>query len=268
MEIITLTLKAIQGINDLLKAREEVVWNKEQCKRLLERLQALISPLEKIKAKADPSQQPLVANIVQTIERASEFVQEFRQKKSIFKWLKRKDYKDDFQSLHEQVSQHVNDLNLGETVLIGEELHIAIKNAEKADENHLHELLEGIADQIEENHHEQTDMIRAMREGFGEEFKTVKSILAKLDTVNKEYRRCNEIPQKEISLDEMLGRGGFGVVRKGTWSYSQVAVKVFPSEMVTRRHVSMARKEAQVLQTLRHVNVVHFYGLCTEFRHS
>ena len=47
---------------------------------------------------------------VQTIERASEFVQEFRQKKSIFKWLKRNDYKDDFQSLHEQVSQHVNDL--------------------------------------------------------------------------------------------------------------------------------------------------------------
>ena len=78
MEIITLTLKAIQGINDLLKAREEVVWNKEQCKRLLERLQALISPLEKIKAKADPSQQPLVANIVQTIERASEFVQRCR----------------------------------------------------------------------------------------------------------------------------------------------------------------------------------------------
>ena len=127
MEIITLTLKAIQGINDLLKAREEVVWNKEQCKRLLERLQALISPLEKIKTKADPSQQPLVTNIVQTIARASEFVQEFRQKKSIFKWLKRKDYKDDFQSLHEQVSQHVNDLNLGETVLIGEELHIAMR---------------------------------------------------------------------------------------------------------------------------------------------
>ena len=265
MEIITLTLKAIHGINDLLKAREEVVWNKEQCKRLLERLQALISPLEKIKTKADPSQQPLVTTIVQTIERASEFVQEFRQKKSIFKWLKRKDYKDDFQSLHEQVSQHVNDLNLGETVLIGEELHIAIKNAEKADENHLHELLEGIADQIEENHHEQTDMIRAMREGFGEEFKTVKSILAKLDAVNKEYRRCNEIPKEEISLDEMLGRGSFGVVRKGTWSHLQVAVKVFHPGMVTHRIVSMARKEAQVMQTLQHGNVVNFYGLCTEF---
>ena len=67
MDVISLTLKAIKGINDLMKAWDEVVWNKEQCKRLLERLQALSSPLEKIKTKADPSQRQLVTNIVVTM---------------------------------------------------------------------------------------------------------------------------------------------------------------------------------------------------------
>ena len=174
MEIITLTLKAIKGINDLVKAKDEVVWNKEQCKRLLERLEALISPLEKIKTKADPSQRQLVTNIAVTIERALEFVHEFRHKKSIFKWLKRKDYKDDFKSLHEQVSQHVMDLNLSETALISDDLRIAIENAEKTDEDHLEELLEGMADQIQENHHEQKDLMRAMQEGFGEKIELSK----------------------------------------------------------------------------------------------
>ena len=45
------------------------------------------------------------------------------------------------------------------------------------------------------------------------------------------------------------------MVKKGTWANSQVAVKVFPSEMVTHRIVSIARKEAQVMESVKHVNV-------------
>ena len=267
MDVVSLALQAITVINTLMEMREEVVWNKEQCKRLLNRIDGLLSPIEKIKNKTPPDvgQQQLLENILSTIESATAFVQEFRHKKSIFKVLKRNDYKDEFKSLHEQVSQHVMDLNLGETALIGEELHTAIENAEKADDEHLEELLEGMADQIQDNHHEQTNLMKAMQEGFGEEFKSVKSALAKLDAVSKRSYRYTEISKDEVTLSGVLGRGTFGVVRKGTWSYSQVAVKVFPSEMVTRRHVSMARKEAQVMQTLQHGNVVHFYGLCTEF---
>jgi hypothetical protein len=130
MDVVSLALQAITVINTLMEMREEVVWNKDECKRLLNRIDGLLSPIEKIKNRIPPDvgQQQLLENIVVTIERASEFVQEFRHKKSIYKWLKRKNYKDDFKSFHEQVSQHVSDLNLGETAHIGEELHIAFEN--------------------------------------------------------------------------------------------------------------------------------------------
>ena len=115
-------IKAISAIEALMKMRKDIVWNKEQCKRLFERIDGLKPAIEKIKKEGDARQRQLVTNIVKTIEQATEFVLDFHHKKRIFKWLKRKDYKDDFQSLHEQVSQHVNDLNLGETVLIGEDV--------------------------------------------------------------------------------------------------------------------------------------------------
>ena len=175
MDILSLVLNAIKGINELAKMREDVVWNKEQCKRLLQRIDGLKTPLEMLKDKKHPDagQQERLVSVVSTIERATAFVRDFTQKKSIFKWLKRKDYKDEFKSFHEEVSQHVGDLTLGETVSISIS-QTAIENAEKADEDHLEELLEGMegmaeqlanmTDQLQDNHGEQSNVLKAIRE--------------------------------------------------------------------------------------------------------
>jgi hypothetical protein len=43
--------------------------------------------------------------------------------------------------------------------------------------------------------------MKAMQEGFEEEFKSVKSALAKLDAVSKKRYRYTEIPQAGISVN-------------------------------------------------------------------
>ena len=75
MEIDALTQKVIHDINDLVKVQNEVVWNREQSKSLVERLQTLIPHLEEIKTNADPSQQPLVANIVHRTRKYKQLIE-------------------------------------------------------------------------------------------------------------------------------------------------------------------------------------------------
>ena len=74
--------------------REEMVCYKEQCKRLLNRIDGLLSPIEKIKNRIPPDvgQEQLLENILATIDSVTEFVRKFRQKNTIFKVLKRNDY--------------------------------------------------------------------------------------------------------------------------------------------------------------------------------
>ena len=71
-------------------------------------------------------------------------------------------------------------------------------------------------------------------------------------------------------MNEILGRGAFSVVKKGTYASSPVAIRHFVSHFVTmetsetRDIVSQLRKEVKMMETLRHVNVIHIYGLCSE----
>ena len=179
MDVITLSSMALNAIVALINMRDEFVWNKEQCERLVSRIDGLKSPIEKIKNKESPDEghQQLLDNIISTIKNATDFMIQFREKRAIFQILRRKDYKEDFKTFHEEVSQHVGDLNLSETVIVGEELQAAIKSAEKADEEHLQELLEGMMEQLNDNHHEQTTLMKEMQEGFGMKFKSVEDAI-------------------------------------------------------------------------------------------
>jgi hypothetical protein len=145
-------------------------------------LRHLKSPIEKIKNKESPDEghQQLLDNIITTIRNATDFMIQFWEKRAIFQILRRNDYKEDFKTFHEEVSQHVGDLNLSETVIVGEELQAAIKSAEKADEEHLQDLLEGMMEQLNDNHHEQTNLMKEMQEGFGIEFKSVRLVKSRM----------------------------------------------------------------------------------------
>ena len=275
MDLVSTTISAIGAINTLVAVYNEVMYNREQCARLVERIEGLRSPLNTIKNKNPPDagQHKLLQNILATVQKAVEFVGQFQKKnKSILRGalevFKRKDYSVEFKVLHEEVTQHVGDLQLSETVLAGGKLANIMEKAKRADDEHLANVLVEMSDQLEkldDNQLEQKKMIREMEEALGERLESLQSAVAMLNVANKEMFRYNEVAKGDIKISRELGRGTYAVVKKGTWENSQVALKIFPSDFVTRQHVSMARKEAQVLENLKHANVVGFYGLCSDF---
>jgi len=68
---------------------------------------------------------------------------------------------------------------------------------------------------------------------------------------------------KEIVLGEEIGRGAFGVVYKGEWRGSVVAIKKMLMDNLLNKDPANFKAEASLMKSLRpHSNVVMLLGLC------
>jgi len=72
-----------------------------------------------------------------------------------------------------------------------------------------------------------------------------------------------EIPLDELVLGTKLGEGTFGVVYKGTWRGTSVAIKKLKTQNLTNEIIEDFRNEIAILGKLRHPNVVLFMGAVT-----
>ena len=71
-----------------------------------------------------------------------------------------------------------------------------------------------------------------------------------------------EIPAADVTLLSVLGRGGFGVVLKGRWVSTDVAVKVVKRvDQVGKASLELNR-EIELLFKLRHPNICSLFGFC------
>ncbi|KAJ3279188.1 hypothetical protein HK104_001683 [Borealophlyctis nickersoniae] len=78
------------------------------------------------------------------------------------------------------------------------------------------------------------------------------------------------IPSSSVVVDlaSTLGHGGFGIVRKGTWCGSPVAVKVLRDQALTERELRDFRQEARTNTAIpRHTNILAFFGIIDEPGH-
>lgn len=75
-----------------------------------------------------------------------------------------------------------------------------------------------------------------------------------------------EVDSTQVQLsDEVLGRGSYGTVYKGTWSAAKVAVKLFSERVADpERMLESVRQEAAFLARMRHPNIIMFMGVCTQ----
>ncbi|KAK6783269.1 hypothetical protein RDI58_021066 [Solanum bulbocastanum] len=69
-----------------------------------------------------------------------------------------------------------------------------------------------------------------------------------------------EIRWEDISLNEEIGQGAFGVVYHGIWKGSDVAVKVFFGNQCGETTLLDYKKEIDIMKRLRHPNVLLFMG--------
>ena len=69
------------------------------------------------------------------------------------------------------------------------------------------------------------------------------------------------IQYQDLKIGEKLGEGGFGVVYKGTWRVTDVAIKeLLPN--LTEEAIEEFEAEAQTMKRLRSPNIVQFFGYC------
>lgn len=69
---------------------------------------------------------------------------------------------------------------------------------------------------------------------------------------------------KELEIDakaDFIGRGGYGDVFKARWFGTQVAVKKFGKRYMTRKALKDFIKEIEMLNHLRHPNIVLYMGV-------
>jgi serine/threonine protein kinase len=81
-----------------------------------------------------------------------------------------------------------------------------------------------------------------------------------VDAAEEHTAVADELQWSDISLREQIGKGGHGVVRRGTWMGADVAVKMLKQQAKGR---SALLAEAAVLRGLQHPHVVRVFGFCT-----
>ncbi|PRP83700.1 putative leucine-rich repeat receptor-like protein kinase [Planoprotostelium fungivorum] len=75
------------------------------------------------------------------------------------------------------------------------------------------------------------------------------------------YKANHQIDVRDLYIGEQLGAGASGVVYRGRWRSSDVAVKSFYADDENRTEECM--REVDIMKTLRpHVNVVQYLGVC------
>mmetsp|Transcript_20300 Transcript_20300/g.22563 ORF Transcript_20300/g.22563 Transcript_20300/m.22563 type:complete len:723 (+) Transcript_20300:44-2212(+) len=73
-----------------------------------------------------------------------------------------------------------------------------------------------------------------------------------------------QINSTEIKLLHKIGKGSFGEVFKGEWRKTIVAVKKLPAHKLTEEFFREFSREAMIMKSLRHPNILQFLGACTD----
>ncbi|KAF7362565.1 Kinase-like protein [Mycena venus] len=97
------------------------------------------------------------------------------------------------------------------------------------------------------------------------EHKFLSHTLQYLTATSKTQVRVEDwmISSFEVEFFDEIGEGGFGNVYKGTWNHTEVAIKVVRNAQGVTPDLSMLRKEIDIWSTLRHPNVLQFFGANT-----
>ena len=73
-----------------------------------------------------------------------------------------------------------------------------------------------------------------------------------------------EVSYSALTFEEEKGRGGFGIVWRGKWQRTVVAIKELLAKSFTPEALTEFTQEAQLMSQLRHPNIVTFYKICSE----
>ena len=77
-----------------------------------------------------------------------------------------------------------------------------------------------------------------------------------------------DLKPEDVFVDDnkVLGKGAYGVVKKGRWRHTDVAIKQLLLTMPTEAAHKEFKAEMVIMSKLRSPNIVQLYGVC--FKHN
>jgi mitogen-activated protein kinase kinase kinase 9 len=81
---------------------------------------------------------------------------------------------------------------------------------------------------------------------------------------SKGFKANYEINFSDLQFDRKLSEGGYGIVYRGRWKHTTVAIKEIKREIIEQDKLEEFKNECAVMEVIRHPNVVLFLGACTK----
>jgi len=94
-----------------------------------------------------------------------------------------------------------------------------------------------------------------------------KNFASSMMETERQFHANFEIKYKDIKFDKRISEGGYGVVHKGRWMSTVVAIKEIKREIIEQDKLEEFRNECSVMEIIRHPNIVMFLGACTKPPH-
>ncbi|KAJ6239584.1 serine/threonine-protein kinase -related [Anaeramoeba flamelloides] len=114
--------------------------------------------------------------------------------------------------------------------------------------------------QKKHKHKQQQKNKKKEKEEIKRELKKLEKQLKNSSGLQDPKKELFEVDPEEFVFGELIGKGGFGRVFKGTWGGKEVAIKVILKELINKDNLKAFQKEIYLLSTLKHENIIQFLG--------
>jgi predicted Ser/Thr protein kinase len=265
------TIQNIYAVATLVYNQIQLVQaNKQQCKRLGERvkiIEAAVRGLEKIKDKAQ--YQLGLNDLLNSLKEVLEFIKKFTTSYRWERWvLKAGNYRDVFTELNGKLQESLLQLNLGLAAqqIVNREADAEDQVKDTAfiqdSQSLIVELNLQALKALQSTHLKQQEQQEILRLQMGAIQSQLKAVV-QVKPIKSSIDEKHQIPYYDLVFESPLATGSFGSVYRGQWEGQTVAIKTLEGTLTLREEQQFIR-EAAIMARLRHPNVTSFYGACLE----
>lgn len=255
--------------------------NREQCKRLQERIQIMVTaikPLENLKPEEKKTYQRGLNAFYETLLSAYELVRKFSNKKNWFvEVIKAGTYEGAFAQITKDLSLAIEQLSLGLNAQ-----QIVDAKQDKLDQQKDHTSLLEQQDEILKYNKQMLEEVQHLKGNqqdgqaiLVQQMISMKGKISDLLNRNNNENNNNAIKIKppinskysvyfcDLLFDKKIGEGSFGKIYLGRWLEQEVAIKTIDGELTPAQQDEFIR-EVKIQSRLRSPRIVSLYAACLE----
>ncbi|KAI9184284.1 Receptor-interacting serine/threonine-protein kinase 1 [Blastocladiella emersonii ATCC 22665] len=274
--VLTVSAKIITGLvasaAGLQGIAHSVKVNNEQCQLLARRVVQLAEMLDELARAGELAKvarvEDTLADLASLVDQAQALVESFSSKT---KWHQRLLTLGSFRSAFNEINDRLSHV----MQMLDVQINVASlfnpdddKLAEEADAAHIREILDSIVAMHTEElallngiYVHQEDLAKKTVDSLKDYLRTV--VVAPQPLAGDRFQHL-EIPYWKLIFEEEIGRGGFGVVYRGTYQGEQVAIKVLDVQRLGPAALKDFKCEVDVLRSITSRYIPRLYGICTE----